>query len=551
MKIVAVMVALTCLGAAPLHAQKRARPDTKAVEAAKQLVQKRTSPDEVAAQMARNFRQDPGQTAAILNSLRLSSDVTGQAVRSAYRTSGQATVEALTTGGFGLSDVVSASTKLRISGGDMVPGLADAGVSTRDAVAALRAGGVALDAIVPGLRKSNVPAREMLQVLAPIYTDRSAVDLGLVARNAGYVIDAPRIDGFFIADYRQPGNDRIKNVGIVDPRRVPGTGHPKDGEVTIEGEGLDLPGTRVLIVHDRGETEGQIVSASSNQLLARFEDFESGELRVETPGGQSSTPVVVLTHVTRNLAQVFTPEPQLSFAGNSVVGVWGAGGSSHAETVGSVVPGLSVSIVGLDPNPDLALLPSPGRDGCIRAVFSMPVVVNGTVPTSIKYWACGSFELPQSDCHTVTAQCIAQNLADAMSSLASCVNPENWSEEERTGPPAPVHGEGVSVTTLSANFEVLPNGSILTTPGGFEHTGAVLSNVPISGVGAPIPGISPAWWEAQVVPHLLAMNIPYAEAVGNRLDDWPIYLPELAGMGLELRGIYAQQDGTLLFDLGG
>lgn len=547
---VLLTLALGVLLAAPVGAQTIARPDSRAVDAARRLVDKGARPAQVASEMAQSYRQSPAQTAAIFRSLRIRAGDGGRAIMGVYRVQGDDASSALVRGGFTAPDVVSEMTRAGVGSGDLARGLRKSGLPDRDAVRAFQSSGIGVRETVSGLRRAEVPVKETATLVPEFYGRMAPAEMGDVLRNAGYTVDPPRITRYWIKDYSADGsNRRIENYGIVDPTRVPGGGsHPLDGRVTIVGQDLDFPGTEVSIVHSSGVTTGEVRSAASgssqDELEVEFADFRSGELRIETPGGTTTMPVVALSYMDRTVQQLFGPSPTYAFLGSRGQLTWGfiAGATTTSDFTPSE-SALDVAVTGTSDSPVITIGPGGGLDARVEVTFGMPTNLAGSMTPSVQCWTCGSFQIEKTECPTLTATCILNQLAEAAGSLFECADPENWREEWVDGLPIPIQGQGVFQITFATYLSLDASGRVDASAADPVYAGDVWNAIPYPPAHGPFT-VAETWWASTVVPAVKEPKDDLAEAIAERLNAWPQYTPGFAP-DMELIGIFPQETGGM------
>lgn len=531
------------LGATAAAAQKTERPDREAAAAARALADRRASADDIASAMQSRYRQSPGQTSAILRSLRMEAVTTGSAVAGVYRLRGEQVVSALVSGGFATDRVARDGSRLRLGTAELARGFKAVGVSTRDIAETFQKAGTAAEETAGGLRVVGAPLRETAAVLVDGYGLREPLRMREVLTAAGYSAEAPTVQNYSIAHYRKPGTStRLPNVGIVDPERVIGPGSPSDGIVVIEGSGLDVPGLGVVIEHARGTTVGEVLRADDDELEVRFSDFGSGDLVVETAGGSSSTPVTALSYADRTVDQVFSPKPSFIFGGNQALMAWGFAPGSASTPDFSPPPDVTTTVTGTDDAPVLTVTSSPGQDLILEAAFNVQVTVNGSMIPRIDCWTCGDFKIRHAECSTLTYDCIVSNLAEAASSLFECANPANWRRDVVPFGSVPLVGAGFASLTYRVNVNTLPGGQLMGTAAEPEYQGGVWSPIPTPSYVSMTTVTG--WWQTSVVPALLGFNAPFADAVAERLDSFTLYLPG-ADPRADLIGVHGLPNGSV------
>jgi hypothetical protein len=525
-----------------------------------------------------------------------------------YGMDGQEAARSVIVGGYDPPAAALALIANGVVGTQVVSGFLSARVTPAATAAALEIAGASQDAVAEGFYLARVRANEAVEAAVAAYMDLSAMDQfqGLTAAgypasevselvtalmsltpldqvamaqaagtawrvtadllrqagmaegeicqtlvSGGYDFDAPVIDEYEIANYRNGfGAGSISDLGIVDPDKVAGESVSGDGEVRIDGQGLDAPCLEVRIVHDGGTTLGEITDDGST-LTVEFEGFGSGTLEVETVAGVAQAAVLALSHAKLAATEVFAATPAVTLGGTTgVLTAIPYSGSFSLENEDSGA--LDISIVGTSSGVLPVLVTMTSNQLRADFVFPLNVSIAGVWRATYPCWKCGTLEVPKQRCSALDVSCFSGVLGSAINNAATCLNVNNWSSSTGDFPP---HAFVTSVLdpTLTVGARVQVTGQTGANP----TLTAIAGPAGLSGVVVPPPQPPPVGGLTMPPVPQSTLQSRFASDLDEQITDALApsfsqgFLDQLANPlgslpGRTLRAVYATADGEVL-----
>jgi hypothetical protein len=495
--------ALFCIAQALALPVAGQRPDAKAVSAASALKAKGEAPDKVALTLQRDFRLDEVGVTATMAAARYDGSEMVAALTRAFRAdlpraastmkqagypldavvrglrawptaTDRSVVDAIRMADFEIKDVKFAAVRiLGISALDWTRDLYEAGVSSLEAGADLKdaydldgteGARIMLDAGYRGIPVAEalrlvwqVDAASALQIFidvefTPVSYMSNEWPRWRLLETAGYEMFAPTIAEYSIAEYRPGLSGRLENVGVLDRSKISATPDPTDGdvEVTVLHAGLDN------LVATIGGVAGQILERSpttvqyygqsydSEVLRIRFQDFPTGNLRINRLGRVSNKPATALGYHVIEHQMFGDPLGTMSVVLGDPVGSGSStieGNTTEFEISTHRGNGLDIDVNDLRSTTVAVntVAGSAPATATLRIAIDFETAgaeVEGTFLDYVPCWSCGSFKVPQSTCGSLSINCIIGFIGGTLTSLATCTNPDNWVESEMASGPA-------------------------------------------------------------------------------------------------------------------
>jgi hypothetical protein len=424
----------------------------------------------------------------------------------------------------------------------------DLRTTASEAAQAMKDAGYSVDEVAQMLKDDyGLSAYEAAQALEEAGFSRHAITQALPA--VGYAVEPPGLTRYSITEYRPGMGGRLYDDGILDTGRTPQDDNPAD--VVIEGQGLDDPWLRVAMSSRGTSFEAEIIEQSPTEVTARFDAFHGGSLMVQGTGGTSpQLPAKALAY--------YWVEPDVlpSFFDGLDVAVGAPVGEGRVSLMGqnqtfSVAPfdqfGLKLDVVDLN-SQSVAFDVQPGPDdGQVRLLITVDFEesgreLQGTFIETIPVWTCGSFEIPQSECASLSPPCLANQLGAAFQSALTCTAPDNWREDEQPGPAIPIEGD---LTNPSIQIAIDLDGH--DDIEAVQTTLSFAGDVSIAGPMGDVPlTLIQGWIEEQVNDqlHEALQDVDLGAELAAVLDG----IRTTIGPGIPSRALYPHQ-GSLFIDM--
>ena len=422
----------------------------------------------------------------------------------------------------------------------------DLRTAASEAAQTMKEAGYSVDEVAQVLKDDyGLPAYEAAQALEDAGFSRYAITQALPA--VGYAVEPPGLTRYSITEYRPGMGGRLYDDGILDTGRTPQDDNPAD--VVIEGQGLDDPWLRVAMRSRGTSFEAEIIERSPTEVTARFNTFHGGSLMLQGTGGTSpQLPAKALAY--------YWVEPDVlpSFLDGLAVAVGDPVGTGRVNLLGqnrtfSVAPfeqlGLKLDVVDLSSQATTVALQSGPDDGQVRLLITVDFEesgreLQGTLIKTIPLWTCGSFEIPRSECASLSPMCLSSQLGAAFQSALTCADPDNWQEDEQPGPAIPIEGD---LTNPSIQIGIDLDGR-----NDIEATRATLSfsgDVSIAGPMGDVPlTLIQGWIEGQVNDqlHEALQDVDLGAELAAVLDG----IRTTIGPGIPSRALYPHQGGLFI-----
>ncbi len=477
--------ALLAVAGTPLHAQRGGSPDP-AMERATAMYRAKASANDVAEELDGRFRvgddrtveilnavgygppaiaraagevlrADARTTAALMAKVRMDAVAIASGLSDGMRVTGIRALEAMDAAGVAGVDGANVLRATRADADDIAVFLGGRGTDVRTTAGSIRSvHRLSDDALAAPLIKAYEPVQVAAYLKDDLRFDGDKIRVALVdagvplattnntLSNIGLAPPPPGNLRWWIRDYGYHAgpDDRIENAQIVDRSAVLQGAGGTDGVVWIEGDNLNHPDVEVWA----GTTGGSPVKAeirsrqslgSTDRLEVLFPSMPAAGFRVVTPGGEAEVGgqawPVGYAAIERELFDTALEGLDISLDHGDGVRIEFGNQVLTGDLDENRENGIETRVT--DVNSEGFTIASESEPGGAALVVTIPFEENGREFEGsffgyIPCWTCGTFEIPRANCNAVTLNCVVDFLGQGVASLGSCVNPENWSEQE-------------------------------------------------------------------------------------------------------------------------
>jgi hypothetical protein len=166
--------------------------------------------------------------------------------------------------------------------------------------------------------------------------------------------------------------------------------------------------------------------------------------------------------------------------------------------------------------------------------------LQGTLIETIPVWKCGTFEVSQTECSTLSIPCLSSVLGNSFQSALTCTNLNNWQNEQQPGPAIPIDGDLIN-PSIQIAIDLDGRNEIEATRTTLSFSGAVSIAGPMGDV--PLTLIQ-GWIEEQVNNQLqeALQDVDLGAELAAALDG----IRTTIGPGIPSRALYPHQGGLFI-----